>query len=87
MHPPILLHPDPKREHLPQIAQQSARTVPTNENGTGLLRRWFPKSTDLGVHDTDILRLVEYRINTIPRRSLGWDTAAARYHAAVAMTG
>lgn len=60
---------------------------PTNENGNGLLRRWFPKSTDLSVHGPDTLRLVEYRINTIPRRSLGWDTAHNRYHAAVAMTG
>jgi IS30 family transposase len=60
---------------------------PTNENGNGLIRRWFPKSTNLAAHDPDTLRLVEHRINTIPRRSLNWDTAHDRYHAAVAMTG
>ena len=60
---------------------------PTNENGNGLLRRYFPKSTNLAIHSTADLRHVEHRINTIPRRSLNWDTAHDRYHAAVAMTG
>ncbi len=60
---------------------------PTNENGNGLLRRYLPKSTDLSTHRADALRTLEQRINTIPRRSLNWDTAADRYHAAVAMTG
>jgi len=60
---------------------------PTNENGNGLIRRWLPKGTDLSVHSTEDLDRIANRINTIPRRSLGWDTAADRYHAAVAMTG
>lgn len=60
---------------------------PTNENGNGLLRRYLPKSTNLAIHSATDLRHLENRINTIPRRSLNWDTAADRYHAAVAMTG
>lgn len=60
---------------------------PTNENGNGLIRRYVGKGTDLSVYTPDDLRRIEQRINTIPRRSLGWDTAADRYHAAVTMTG
>lgn len=60
---------------------------PTNENGNGLIRRYVGKSTNLATHPATDLRLIEYRINTIPRRSLDWDTAHDRYHAAVAMTG
>ncbi len=60
---------------------------PTNENGNGLIRRYVGKSTDLRTHSADDLRRIEHRINTIPRRSLNWDTATDRYHAAVAMTG
>lgn len=60
---------------------------PTNENGNGLIRRYVGKSTDLHAHSTEDLRRIEHRINTIPRRSLDWDTAQHRYHAAVAMTG
>ena len=60
---------------------------PTNENGNGLIRRYVGKSTNLAVHRPADLRRLEHRINTIPRRSLGWDTAADRYHAAVVMTG
>jgi len=59
---------------------------PTNENGNGLIRRWFPKSTDLSVHTPADLRTVEHRINTIPRRSLDWATASDVYHHTVAMT-
>jgi len=60
---------------------------PTNENGNGLLRRYVGKGTDLGVHTPDDLRRIETRLNTMPRRSLDWDTAHDRYDAAVAMTG
>jgi IS30 family transposase len=60
---------------------------PTNENGNGLLRRYFPKGTDLSLHTDEDLRRVEHRLNTMPRRSLNWDCAQNLYDAAVAMTG
>jgi IS30 family transposase len=60
---------------------------PTNENGNGLLRRYFPKGTVLSIHTPDELRRVERRLNTMPRRSLNWHCAQDLYDAAVAMTG
>lgn len=60
---------------------------PTNENGNGLIRRYVGKGTNLAVYTQDDLRTIEHRINTIPRRSLNWSTAAHVYAAAVAMTG
>ena len=60
---------------------------PTNENGNGLLRRYVGKSTDLADYSPDDLRVIEHRINTMPRRVHGWSTAAEVYAAAVAMTG
>jgi IS30 family transposase len=60
---------------------------PPNENGNGLLRRYFPKGTDLSLHmDGDLCR-VEQRLNTMPRRSIDWDCTLRLYDAAVAMTG
>lgn len=60
---------------------------PTNENDNGLIRRYVGKGTDLSVHSAEDLRRIEHRINTTPRRSLGWATASDLYNAAVAMTG
>jgi transposase, IS30 family len=60
---------------------------PTNENGNGLLRRYLAKGTNLHTYTTTDLRNIEHRLNTMPRRSLHWNTAANHYHAAVAMTG
>jgi len=60
---------------------------PTNENGNGLIRRYVGKGTDLSRFCAEDLRRIEARINTIPRRSLGWSTAHDVYTAAVAMTG
>jgi IS30 family transposase len=45
------------------------------------------KGTDLARYSTEDLRATEQRINTMPRRSLGWSTAHAVYTRAVAMTG
>ena len=59
---------------------------PTNENGNGLLRRYVGKSTNLNTYTQHDLRAIEHRINTMPRRSLGWNTAHDIYTAAVAMT-
>ena len=52
---------------------------PTNENGNGLLRRYVGKGTDLNAYGVQDLRRIETRINTMPRRSLGWATAADVY--------
>ena len=41
---------------------------PTNEHTNGLLRRWFPKGTDLGVYTRADLDRIEDNINTMPRR-------------------
>lgn len=60
---------------------------PTNENGNGLLRRYVGKSTNLADYSPNDLRVIEHRINTMPRRVHGWSTAAEVYAAAVAMTG
>jgi IS30 family transposase len=53
---------------------------PTNENGNALVRRWMPRGTDLNHISDHDCQLIEYRINTIPRRSLNWDTALNVYH-------
>lgn len=59
----------------------------TNENGNGLLRHYVGNSTNLAVYTPDDFRAIETRINTMPRRVLGWNTAPNIYIATVAMTG
>jgi len=60
---------------------------PTNENGNALVRRYVGKSTDLTQFTTKQLRRIEHRINTMPRRSLNWNTANDIYHQHLALTG
>jgi IS30 family transposase len=46
----------------------------SNENVNGLIRRFFPKSTNFHrITDAEI-RMVEYLLNTRPRKRLGWKT-------------
>ena len=60
---------------------------PVNENFNGLLRRWLPKGTDLSVYSQRDLDRLAHQINAMPRRSLGWESAAQHwYDALVAMT-
>jgi len=45
-----------------------------NENSNGLLRQYFPKKTDLrGVKNNDVIPILE-KINTRPRKTLGYAT-------------
>ena len=48
----------------------------TNESTDGLVRQYLPKGTDLRVHDAAGLAVVETKLNTRPRKILGWRTSA-----------
>ena len=59
----------------------------TNENTNGLLRQYFLKGTDLAPYTQADLDEVALRLNTRPRKTLGYETPADRLAAAVASTG
>jgi IS30 family transposase len=52
----------------------------------GLLRQYFPKGTDLSMHNADDLEAVALALNTRPRKTLGWKTPAETLDELLRMT-
>ena len=59
----------------------------SNENTNGLLRQYFPKGTNLSVFTQEQLDAVAERLNTRPRKTLGYRTPADKLAETVATTG
>lgn len=58
----------------------------SNENTNGLLRQYLPHGTDLSTHSQAQLNAIARRLNTRPRKTLGYHTPADTLAASVALT-
>jgi transposase, IS30 family len=62
----------------------------TNEHTNGLLRQYLPKGTDVSTYTQRELNVIAHRLNTRPRKCLGFATplevyAQLRHHSPVAL--
>ena len=58
----------------------------SNENTNRLLRQYFPNGTDLREFDQDYLDQIANQLNERPRKTLGFNTPAAKLYEYVALT-
>lgn len=58
----------------------------SNENTNGLLRQYFPKGLDLSTYSQDDLDAIALKLNTRPRKTLGFMTPGAKLAQSVALT-
>ncbi len=57
----------------------------TNENTNGLIRWYLPKRTDFATVSEERIQEIEYRLNTRPRKRLGWKTPLEIFNQGVAL--
>jgi len=57
-----------------------------NENTNGLLRQYLPKGSDLSRHSQEELDVIAAKLNSRPRKILGFRTPATRLEEPVALT-
>lgn len=56
----------------------------TNENTNGLIREYFPKKTDFTMISEEEISMIEYKLNTRPRKRLNYLTPLEAFNVALA---
>ena len=77
-------------EHLLVVVDAHHKCQPTepissvvNENTNGLLRQYFPKGEGMGIYSQSQLDEIANKLNTRPRKTLGFNTPAEVFEQAL----